>query len=88
MMRHWREREFERNLTPGTVRLGLGFWRYLCTRPALYRLFTGVTAFGLKCLALGKGRIRRLPMGGGWTGHRDFPAPQGGTFQAKWRARR
>jgi L-lactate dehydrogenase complex protein LldF len=88
MMRHWREREFERNLTPGTVRLGLGFWRYLCTRPGLYRRFTGMTAFGLRCLALGKGRIRRLPMGGGWTNHRDFPAPQGGTFQARWRARR
>ena len=88
MMRHWREREFERNLTPGTMRFGLRFWRLLCTRPALFRLFTGLTAFGLKCLALGKGRIRRLPMGGGWTNHRDFPAPQGGTFQARWRARK
>ena len=87
MMRHWREREFERNLTPGTVRLGLGFWRFLCTRPALFRLFTGMAAFGLGCLALGKGRIRRLPMGGGWTDHRDFPAPQGGTFQAQWKSR-
>jgi len=88
MMRHWREREFERNLTPGTVRLGLGFWRFLCTRPALYRRFTGMTAFGLRCLALGKGRIRRLPLGGGWTDHRDFPAPQGSTFQSQWRAKR
>ena len=23
----------------------------------------------------------------GWTGSRDFPAPQGATFQALWRAR-
>jgi L-lactate dehydrogenase complex protein LldF len=88
MMRHWREREFERNLTPSATRWGLGFWRALCTRPALYRLFTRTAVLGLECLALGKGRIRRLPLGGGWTDHRDFPAPQGGTFQAKWRARR
>jgi L-lactate dehydrogenase complex protein LldF len=87
MMRHWREREFEKRLTPGTVRLGLGFWRFLCTRPALFRLFTRCTAFGLKLMALGRGRLRWLPMGGGWTDHRDFPAPQGSTFQARWRAR-
>jgi L-lactate dehydrogenase complex protein LldF len=39
-------------------------------------------------MAMGKGRLSKLPMGGGWTGYRDFPAPQGGTFQSKWRARK
>jgi L-lactate dehydrogenase complex protein LldF len=88
MMRHWREREFEKNLSPNAVRWGLAFWRVLCTRPALFRLYTRMAAFGLKCLALGKGRIRKLPLTGGWTDHRDLPAPQGGTFQARWRASR
>jgi L-lactate dehydrogenase complex protein LldF len=88
MMRHWREREFEKNLSPNAVRWGLAFWRMLCTRPALFRLYTRMAAFGLKCLALGKGRIRKLPLAGGWTDHRDLPAPQGGTFQARWRASR
>ena len=88
MMRHWREREFEQRLTPSATRWGLGFWRALCTRPALYRLFTRAAVLGLGFLALGKGRLRWLPLGGGWTDHRDFPAPQGGTFQAKWRARK
>jgi L-lactate dehydrogenase complex protein LldF len=88
MMRHWREREFERQLTPGTVRLGLGFWRFLCTRPALFGAFTRTAAFGLRLMAMGRGRLRRLPLGGGWTDYRDFPAPQGGTFQSSWRARR
>jgi L-lactate dehydrogenase complex protein LldF len=88
MMRHWREREFEKQLTPGTVRFGLGFWRFLCARPGLFNVFTRTAAFGLKLMALGKGSLRRLPMGGGWTDHRDFPAPQGGTFQARWKARR
>jgi L-lactate dehydrogenase complex protein LldF len=88
MMRHWREREFEKNLTPGAVRWGLGFWRFLCTRPVLYRLYTRMAALGLKIMALGKGRLSKLPLAGGWTDHRDLPAPQGGTFQAKWKARK
>ena len=88
MMRHWREREFEKNLTPGTVRWGLAFWRALATRPGLYQAFSRCAAFGLRCMALGKGRLSKLPMGGGWTDHRDFPAPQGGTFQSKWKARK
>src|SRR5215831_9936229 len=29
MMRHWREREFERHLSPATVRSGLAVWGYL-----------------------------------------------------------
>jgi len=88
MMRHWREREFEKNLTPGVARWGLAYWRALGTRPALYRLATRISAFGLRLLAMGKGRISRLPMVGAWTDHRDFPAPQGSTFQAQWRAGR
>ncbi len=36
LMRHWREREFERHLSPATVRTGLSVWGYLATRPKLY----------------------------------------------------
>jgi L-lactate dehydrogenase complex protein LldF len=88
MMRHWREREFERRLTPAAARWGLGLWRALGTRPGLYRLVTRAAALGLRVMALGRGRLRRLPLGSGWTAHRDFPAPEGRTFQAQWRARR
>ncbi len=88
MMRHWREREFEKRLTPSAARWGLAFWRALATRPGLYRMATRMGAFGLRLLAMGKGRLAKLPMGGGWTDHRDLPAPQGGTFQARWSARR
>ena len=38
MMRHWREREFERHLSPVAVRSGLGVWAFFAKRPALYRL--------------------------------------------------
>jgi L-lactate dehydrogenase complex protein LldF len=34
-----------------------------------------------------KGRFRRLPLSEGWTRHRDFPAPQGKTFQRLWSER-
>ena len=38
MMRHWREREFERSLSPAPLRYGLGFWSFFARRPTLYRL--------------------------------------------------
>jgi L-lactate dehydrogenase complex protein LldF len=90
MMRHWREREFEKGLTPGAARAGLGAWRRLSARPWLYRRALGLSAWGMRLMALGRGRLSWLPLGRGWTRHRDFPAPErGGTFQAQWaRARR
>jgi len=42
MMRHWREREFERRLSPAPLRYGLGFWAFFAKRPALYRFATDV----------------------------------------------
>ena len=33
MMRHWREREFERRLSPAPIRYGLGFWAFFARRP-------------------------------------------------------
>ena len=88
LMRHWREREFERHLTPATVRSGLGFWAFFAKRPALYRLATGLAMRGLARLGKAKGRFTSLPFASGWTDHRDFPAPQGKTFQQQWKARR
>jgi L-lactate dehydrogenase complex protein LldF len=89
LMRHWREREFERRLTPAAVRRGLALWAFLARRPRLYRLATGIANRVLALLGRAEGRYARLPLAGGWTRHRDFPAPQrGGTFQSQWTARR
>ena len=33
MMRHWREREFERSLSPAPMRYGLGFWAFFASPP-------------------------------------------------------
>ena len=88
MMRHWREREFERHLSPAAVRYGLRAWAFLAKRPALYQFVTGLEMRVLGALGRRRGRFGSLPLAGGWTRHRDFPAPQGRTFQARWADRR
>jgi L-lactate dehydrogenase complex protein LldF len=88
LMRHWREREFERHLTPAGMRYGLGFWAFFAKRPALYRLGTRAAALGLGWLGRKKGFFAKLPLAGGWTGGRNFPAPEGDTFFAQYAARR
>jgi L-lactate dehydrogenase complex protein LldF len=87
LMRHWREREFERHLAPARVRAGLSFWSFFARRPALYRLCTSIAMSATGWLGRKRGRFARLPLANGWTAYRDFPAPQGGTFQAQWKKR-
>lgn len=85
MMRSWREKEFEKQLTPRAARYGLGFWRFFALRPRAYHLGTRLAMACLRLLARGRPRLSALPLGAGWTAHRDFPAPEpGGTFQSQW----
>ena len=84
LMRHWREREFERHLTPTTVRTNLALWAYFARRPALYRLATRAAAITLGLLGYKRGRFTKLPFAGGWTNGRDLPAPEGDTFFARY----
>lgn len=86
MMRHWREREFERHLTPATMRRGLGVWAYFAKRPGLYRMATRLGIGTLRLLGRGKGAFTSLPLAGGWTEGRDLPVPEGGTFMARYKA--
>ncbi|MDG4553832.1 MAG: LutB/LldF family L-lactate oxidation iron-sulfur protein [Candidatus Competibacter sp.] len=88
MMRHWREREFEQHLSPAGVRFGLSAWAFFAKRPKLYRIAAGFGAWLLRRLGGRKGRIKHLPLAGGWTAWRDLPAPQGQTFQQQWAAQR
>jgi L-lactate dehydrogenase complex protein LldF len=85
MMRHWREREFERHLSPQSVRSNLALWAWFARRPAAYRAATrlGIAALGL--LGRGRGAFQSLPLARGWTRGRDLPAPEpGGTFMARY----
>ncbi len=84
MMRHWREREFERHLTPSTVRTNLRLWAFLARRPGLYRAMTGMAVRVMGWMARGRGAFRSLPLAGSWCQSRDLPAPEGETFFARY----
>ncbi|MGO4572921.1 LutB/LldF family L-lactate oxidation iron-sulfur protein [Microvirga sp. 2TAF3] len=88
LMRHWREREFEHHLTPATFRSGLAFWGFFAKRPALYRLATRAAMGALGFAGRNRGRFKWLPFARGWTKYRDFPTPQGETFQDRWKRER
>ncbi len=80
MMRAWRTREFDRKLSPATVRTGLALWSWLARRPRLYQLVTGFAIRMWGLAGLRNGSLRYMPFAGGWTAHRDLPLPQGRTF--------
>ena len=84
MMRHWREREFERHLTPATQRNNLALWAWFARRPAAYRMATRAAATALGLLGRRRGRFASLPMASGWTAGRDLPAPEGETFFTRY----
>jgi len=84
LMRHWREREFSRKLSPWSWRAGLKAWAFLARRPRLYHLANRFAAPVLAAMAGSKGRFEFMPLARGWTRHRDLAAPQGRTFQQLW----
>ena len=87
MMRHWREKEFERHLSPASHRYNIRLWAWAAKRPALYRLGTGLAMRMMGLLGRRRGRFSRFPLAGAWTRHRDLPAPEGKTFLAQWQKR-
>lgn len=85
LLRKWRVKGFAKGHPGGLQRLGLNIWAGLAKHPALYR---PAMRFGLgvvKAMAGKRGAFSWLPGAGGWTKTRDLPAPQGGTFQARYR---
>ena len=84
LMRHWREREFERHLTPPVVRTNLALWGFVARRPAA--VSAGDARGGVDVGTDGP-QTRTLPQvffAGGWTAGRDLPAPEGDTFFARY----
>ncbi len=88
MMRHWREQEFERHLSPPAQRRNLKLWAWVAKRPTLYRLATRIAARGMSVLGGRRHRLGWLPVASAWTKHRDMPTPEGGTFMAQWKGKR
>ena len=88
LLRHWREKEFEKHLQPSAMRWGINAWAWLAKRPSLYRKATALAARVLTNQGHGKGRLSKVPFASGWTQYRDLPAPQGMTFHQLWKERR
>lgn len=87
LLRKLRQKQFERRLRPWPERAGFAVWGYVAQRPALYRLAVRVAARVLQWMGGQQRRIRALPLAGGWTSQRDFPAPGGRTFIDLYRER-
>ena len=88
LLRGWRDRSWKEGLVPAGMRAGLGLWRFVAERPWLYRLGTAVAVRAMRRFRRrGGGWIRSMPLAGGWTAHRDFPAPAGRTFMEQLRDR-
>ena len=88
LMRLLREEEYERKLSPPAARWAVSLWAFAARRPALYHLGASFAARLLGALGGRSGRFRSLPLAKGWTAGRDFPAPQGRSFQSLWAERR
>jgi L-lactate dehydrogenase complex protein LldF len=88
MMRHWREREFEQQLSPAAYRYGLKLWAFFAARPPLYQAATALMTRLLGWIGAPRGRFRSLPLAQGWTQGRDMPAPEGRSFMSLWAERR
>jgi len=87
MMRHWREHEFARRLSPRAYRSGLSLWAWVARRPRLYHLLASAASRALGWAGRTHGRFRALPLADGWTRVRDMPAPEGRSFHSLWAER-
>jgi L-lactate dehydrogenase complex protein LldF len=86
LMRGWREASFaDASLAQRAL---LRAWAWLALHPGAYHRVARLGAGVLKRLAGTRGAFRQLPFAGRWTRHRDFPAPQGPTFQHLWAHRK
>ncbi|OGA38356.1 MAG: iron-sulfur cluster-binding protein [Betaproteobacteria bacterium RIFCSPLOWO2_12_FULL_62_13] len=88
LMRKLRERQFEQGLKPWPERLGLILWGWAAQRPRVYAMLAGIGARVLARVGGGEKLIHNLPFGGGWTGGRDLPAPEGKTFREQYTAKK
>lgn len=86
MMRHWREKAFEKGAAAASdsprLRHALKLWGWVARRPKLYHQATRWTARLMRWI--GPDRMAKLPFAGDWARHRDLPPPQGRSFQEQW----
>jgi L-lactate dehydrogenase complex protein LldF len=86
LMRQWRDFSFV-DASAGRSKALMRAWAFLARRPPLYHAATRMGTTLLAAFARGRGVVWWLPFAQAWTRYRDLPAPQGGTFQARWARR-
>ncbi len=84
LMRLHRETEFDLGNVPKGYRIGLMTWAWFAKRPRLYHMAARLGIAMMSAMGRMRGSFKHLPFAGGWTKHRDLPAPQGRTFQQLW----
>lgn len=84
LLRSLRVRQFKKHQGTKTSRLALAVWGQLARHPRIYHWVSNAGINVLSLISAKKGRLKYLPLAGGWIKSRDFPAPQGETFQALW----
>ncbi len=84
LLRGWREKSWREGLEPTSLRTGLGAWAWVARRPALYRAATASALKAMRLMGRG-GWLRKLPLAGAWTEHRDMPKPAAQSFMAQYK---
>ncbi len=87
LLRGWRDRSWKEGLEPMTVHASLNAWAYMARHPIFYRVAIALALPWMRLFRKG-GWIRSMPLAGGWTKHRDFPAPPAKGFIAQYKAQR
>ena len=86
LLRDLRQEENRQKLSASRWRYGLKLHAWLARHPTLYYALTAITIPLLHLLGRKRGSFSRLPLAGGWTSQRDFPAPQSKTFMQLYKA--
>lgn len=84
MLRSWRQKQWEDGPVPFVQRFGMSAWAFWAVRPKGYHFFAKIKMRIMGLLGRKNGHFKSLPLTKAWTKSRDFPAPEGKTFQQLW----
>ena len=84
MLRSWREKQWEDGPVPIVQRLAMSVWAFWAVRPKAYHFGAKIKMRLLGLLGRKNGHFKSLLFSKAWTKSRDFPAPEGKTFQQLW----
>ena len=88
LLRDLRAEQYRQKITPARWRWGMRLHGWLARAPWLYQRLSSLAIRLMNRLGAKQGRFSSLPLAGGWTSMRDFPAPQRDTFMSQWRKSR